>query len=99
MHCKADQQYYVIRKPQLLKEFGDRSPYWKPINLSQFGGMFDYNKLREAHDSSDYSGSAPQKYYPAHCADKFPPYTYFLNYAWSTVYRLALTGTYPAIHQ
>jgi len=96
MHCKADQQYYVIRNPKLLEEFGDRPPYWKPIHINRFGEIFVFNILREAHESSDQSGSAPQKYYPAHCADKFPPYTCFLNCAWSKVYRLGFTCANPA---
>lgn len=107
MHCKVGQQYYVIRKPKLLKDFDDQSQYWKPVIVNRFGGKFAHTVLREANKEFEFiSGTgeefdygydflecAVQKFYHAQGADEFLPFYCFLDFAWSKVHGLGLSRT------
>ena len=53
MNCKVHQQYYVNRKPILLKEFDNQSQYWKPILINRYGSNFAHTVLREACQEFD----------------------------------------------
>lgn len=61
MDCPIDKEYYVIRKPELLKGFDDESRYWRPVIVSRWGERFADAVLRTARE--EFEALIPQMPY------------------------------------
>jgi hypothetical protein len=48
MYCKVGQQYYVIRKPKLLKDFDNQSQYWKTCDNQSVWGKICAHRIERS---------------------------------------------------